>query len=142
MKINYAEHTIVITKKEERAAGKVGTSEYAAFLEVRRNFPDFSITIQEPKKRDTYKGLTFEYMETYIQKKKAKGEDMSQIEKEFADLTKKSADFDKTASYGEVKTWFLSKFPEIENFEAQQKRKEIIQTAKTTIKTRKENRAA
>ena len=142
MKINYTENTIVITKKEERAVSKVGSPEYLAFLEVRKSFPDYSISVQEPKKRDTYKGLTFDYMENYIQKQKKDGKDMSVIEAEFIELTKKSADFDRTATYGEVKTWFLSKFPEIENFEAQQKRKEIIKTAKNTLQTRKESRVA
>ena len=87
------------------------------------------------KKVDHFKGLTYEYMENYI---KDNRESLLSI---FYALCGRDEEGNKVklaaaASYGEVRMWFLTEFPEIEQMSADVK--EII---KETRKTR-ENRVA
>ena len=70
-------------------------------------------------KVDTYKGLTYEYMENYI--KKHDDAQMS-IMNEYLTLRGKSDEAKEKLlnphSYNEMKKWFLNKFSEIDEFRA------------------------
>ena len=80
MTINYSSRTILLTKKFAKAAEKFGSDEYKDFQEARRDNPTFKVVIVARKaadKKDSYKGLTYEYMEKYI---KAHDEDGSIME--------------------------------------------------------------
>lgn len=118
MTVNFERMTIVMTKAEAKDAGKFNSEKYNELLEIRSQFPNFRIVTKEtPKKRDAYKGLTYEYMEKYI-KDHAK-EDQT-IMDEFNTMrgyeNGKKAEFVEVATYGEVKAWFLLKFPEISQY--------------------------
>ena len=70
MRINLTERTIVLTKKEMTAASRYGSDAYKELQNARRDNPGFEIvTITRTVKtqRETYKGLTYEYMERYIE---------------------------------------------------------------------------
>ena len=70
MKINLTERTIVLTKKEMTAASRYGSDAYKELQNARRDNPGFEIvTITRTVKtqRETHKGLTYEYMERYIE---------------------------------------------------------------------------
>ena len=74
MFINEKKHTIELSKKEAKAAAKFGTAEYKNLQEARRDYPTFSVKTVSQKpatKKNTYKGLTYEYMEMYIETKDA-----------------------------------------------------------------------
>ena len=66
MKINEKKFTIEITKTFAQKASRVGSPEYFELLEVRHNFPKFKVVVNQTKSKDSFKGLTYEYMETYI----------------------------------------------------------------------------
>ena len=69
MIINYAAHTITLTKKEMTAASRFGSDEYKELQTARRDYPGFTVTTAIRKvntQRETYKGLTYAYMEKYI----------------------------------------------------------------------------
>ena len=120
MTINYTTHTIMMTKKFAKAAEKFGSEEYKNLQEARRDNPNFKIVVVSRKtttKKDTYKGLTYSYMETYI---KAHDDDQHSIMAEYEMLrgiseAAKEA-LAKPCSYNEVKTWFLKTYPAIANF--------------------------
>ena len=66
MTINSAARTISLTKKEMTAASRFGTVEYQNLQAARRDYPGFevvTITRKVKTTRETYKGLTYDFME-------------------------------------------------------------------------------
>ena len=131
MTINYSSRTIQLTKKFAKAAEKFGSDEYKNLQEARRDNPTFKIVVVSRKtssKKDTYKGLTYSYMETYI---KAHDDNKKSIMAEYEMLrgiSKAAKDaLAEPCSYNEVKNWFLKKFTEIADFHKM--REELLKTA-------------
>ena len=117
MKINEKKFTIEVTKSFAQKASRVGSPEYYELLEVRHNFPKFKVVVNQTKSKDSFKGLTYEYMKKYIQTHDdEKGSNMAV----FMELRGKSEEADEaqadSMSYGEIKLWFLDTYPEIKNF--------------------------
>ena len=112
---NHMTKKIEMTKTEAKAAGKPNTAEYNTLLELMKNFPGYQIEIVKSagKKVDRFKGLDYAYMENYI-----KSHDASKLETfyELRGLDKdgKKIGMAAAATYGEIKMWFLTQFPEIE----------------------------
>ncbi len=106
IKINDKNHTIEITKKFAAAAKRFGTHQYDDLQTVRRDYPKYRvITKCAKKKTDGFKGLTYDYMETYIQTKHPD---------RMAEFTRlmESNDKDENLSYFEIKQWFLGYYKE------------------------------
>ena len=128
MNANLMTKKIEMSKKEAKAAGKIGTPEFEELKSYMKEYPNFEILIKAPAKRKVeFRGLTYEYMVTYI--KKHDNED-GEIMAEFNDLIaldKKNkvagAEHLEAASYIEVKKWFLAKFPEIKNYKEEHQKK-------------------
>lgn len=115
MKANIVTSTIEMTKTEAAAAGKLNSAEFADLKQLRETFPTYKIMIVKPaaKKVDHFKGLTLKYMEDYIKRHN------KDVLVEFYKLCGKDESGEKaelaaTATYGEIKMWFLTEFPEIE----------------------------
>lgn len=127
---------IEMTKTEAAAAGKLNSGKFNELKSLREMFPTFQITVVNPaaKKVDHFKGLTFNYMENYIQLHNAA------VLTDFYKLCGKDENGKKTelaatATYGEIKMWFLDKFPEIEQMSADVA--EIIKNARASRAARK-----
>ena len=130
--INDKNRTIEITKKFANAAKRFGTAEYEELKAARADFPKYRVEVKTvSKKADCFKGLTYDYMKSYINKKifdrakeiekvndpEAKNE-YEAILKEFYTLCGKTEDgeeqkFAAAATYGEIKKWFLDQFSEL-----------------------------
>ena len=128
MNANYVKGIIEMTAKEAKAAGKIGTQEFKNLQTLRRLNPGFAIEVvksSRSKKKENFKGLTFEYMEKYI---KGHDDEQGSIMKEYEDLRAISdeamAACAEAASYGEIKMWFLKKYPAIAEFH--KKREELL----------------
>ena len=118
MKINEKKLTIEVTKSFYQKANRVGTPEYHELMEVRRNFPMYRVVVKQTKSKDSFKGLTYAYMEKYILAHDDKeGSNMAV----FNELRGKGDDAEgamaDSMSYGEIKLWFLDTYPEIKNFD-------------------------
>lgn len=118
--ISYTTNTIDITKKFAEAAGKFGSKEYRELQEVRRDNPGFTINVIANKKKTTknnFAGLTFKYMESYIE---AHDDKDKTIMAEYLKLRGKSEEAmeigAKSASIFEIREWFFRQFPEIKEF--------------------------
>ena len=115
MYANLMTKKIVMTKTEAKAAGKPNTTEYNALLDLMKNFPGFQMEIVKStaKKVDRFKGLDYDYMENYI---KSHNSELLEIFYELRGLDEdgKKVSMAASATYGEVKMWFLTQFPEIE----------------------------
>lgn len=126
IRINNQKHTIEITKQFSKAAQYYGTKEYETLQKARRDYPNYHVEVKtSAKKADCFKGLTTDYMESYIKSRIEKSEDDPEAKKEYESILtdffllcgkdengekKKIAEI---ASYGELKMWFLAKFPEL-----------------------------
>ena len=122
--LNHENRTIEITKQFKKAACRFGSEEYRAIKEAVDAHPNYRVVTKTVKRTDSYKGLTFDFMEKYI---KAHDDENKSILAEFNELRAKSEEavamgFD-SMTYGEIKKWFFETVPEIEAF---QKRREAI----------------
>lgn len=129
MTINFTNNTIEMAKTESKAASKFGSDMYKQLQEARRDYPTYTVVIKATSsKRENLKGLTYDYMEKYIKKH---DDDNCSVMKEYKMLRGKTDDvLASSVSYGEVKEWFLAKFPEIADFH--KKREEILDAIKTS----------
>ena len=119
MKINMYEHTIVLTKKEMTAASRYGSDAYKELQNARRDNPGYEVIIaaREVKtQRETYKGLTYEYMEKYIKTHDEEGT----IWREYMIFRGKPLDekdlIPVPYTYREMRKWFLDKYEDVAKF--------------------------
>ena len=135
MKINQKNRAIEMSKKFAKAAAVFGSVEYKQLQEVRRDYPDFRVVTVSRKttgKKETFKGLTYEYMELYIQKH---DDEEKSIMAEYLMLRGKTDEAEEALAesftYLEMKDWFLKKFPEIKQYKENHDKKvqEILAAA-------------
>ena len=118
MNANLFSRKIEMTKSEAKAAGKIGTDEFKMLREYMEMYPGFEVQIKAPSKRKAeFRGLTYDYMKSYIQKH---DDENGTIMAEFRELTAQDkkdkiegAEHLEAVGYFDVKQWFLAKFPEI-----------------------------
>lgn len=116
MNIDFNTKTLTLTKKESKMAGKLNSEIYNKIADFRKNFPDYRIIVNTPTKRtDALKGLTYEYMEKYIESHDGAEENMKEYR--FLRGFEVKDGVQKTASYGQVRKWFLATYPEIEEYQ-------------------------
>ena len=121
MNANLMTKKIEMSKKEAKAAGKIGTPEFEELKNYIAIYPGFEVLIKAPAKRKVeFRGLTYEYMKNYIKKHDDEdGKIMAEFNALIA-LDKKNkvegAEHLEAAGYLDVKKWFLAKFPEIREY--------------------------
>lgn len=116
--VNRKMRTLEITKKFDKASSKYGSDEYNELQNALAQNAGFKVVVKSStsKKKETYKGLTYEYMEKYI---KAHDEDGSIMEeyKMLRGIGEEAEEaFAVSLSYHEMKEWFLSTYPAIADF--------------------------
>ena len=127
IRINETNRTIEVAKAFYKEASKFGTDEYRMLKEARNDFPTFKVEVKKAGKRSaTFKGLTISYMRDYIK------EHGSENMKDFNilcgyDESGEKVDLVALASYGEIKAWFLKKYPEFKEYT--KKVHEVLQSA-------------
>ena len=136
MNANLFSRKIEMTKIEAKAAGKIGSEKFKELREYMEMYPGFEVQIKAPSKRKVeFRGLTYDYMKSYIQKH---DDENGTIMTEFRELTAQdkknkveSAEHLKSANYSAVKKWFLKQYPEIKKFKEDhdKKIKEILKAA-------------
>ena len=118
MKINEKKNTIEITKTFAQKASRVGSPEYYELLKVRQENPSCTVEVKQTKSKDSFKGLTYEYMKKYIL---AHDDEEGSIMAIFHEMRGTIVEGDdelqaESLTYGEIKMWFLDTYPEIKNF--------------------------
>ena len=125
--INDKNKTLVITKKFEKAANRYGSEEYAELKAARQDFPTYKIVVNKTATKNQNKGLTYDFMEKYIDAHDKDGF----VKGQFEVLLAKSEEAEElgatAAAYNEVKEWFFDTYPAFAEF---QKRREAILGAK------------
>jgi len=124
MNANLETKKIEMTKNEAKEAGKLNTDKFHELRQYMAMYPTFEIQIKAPSKRKVeFRGLTYEYMKSYIQKH---DDENGTIMAEFRELIAQDkkdkvegAEHLEAAGYLDVKKWFLAKFPEIKDYKEQ-----------------------
>ena len=113
-------NAIEMTKKFAKAAAKFGSPEYKQLQEARKDYPTFSVvtvTRKTTTKKNTYKGLTYEYMEMYIEKHDDEDKSIMAEYLMLRGMTDEAEEaLAESFTYLEMKDWFLTKFPAIKSF--------------------------
>lgn len=107
IRINAAKREIVITKAFAKEAEKFRSDAYNELRDAKLENPTYKVVVNKASKRDSMKGLTFKFMEQYVEKNGTE----AQLD-EYKTMTK-NEDGIQSMSYGEVKGWFLAYFPEV-----------------------------
>ena len=113
LKINHETRTLVMDKTFAKAASFVGSNEYNLLQSARRDYPSYQVTLRTIKKKadkESYRGLTYEYIENYIAN--------------HADCKVRMEEYKALRLYAEchsirfphIKKWFLETFPEVAEF--------------------------
>ena len=115
--INYERKTIEITNAFSKKAKVYNSEEYKELVDACQKFPTYVLTIVENKRsnrnnKESYKGLTFDFMENYI---KTHSENKEEDLKALRQMTGKVNDgeLENKKCYPDIKKWFLAKFDEL-----------------------------
>ena len=143
--LNTKNFAIEMDKKFAAAAANVFSAEYEKLQEVRRAYPNYKVvTVARKEKTSGTSGLTFEFMELYIEQH---DDEEQSIMAEFKAL--RATDDESKAlgmkgeSYLMIRAWFLNTYPEVENVAAKREKllKDIREKRASAVKAKKEAEA-
>ena len=112
--VNFAENTIVATKTTLKKASVPNSAEYKALMKLMKQNATFAIVEKEIKKatgKETYAGLTKDFIKEYIT-----------IQSNSADLTEQFKKAFEMGKFPLVRKWFLNTF---KNFNMEKAKEEI-----------------
>lgn len=118
LKVNHEKREIVMDRTFAKLSMDTRSEEYAHLQTVRRDYPDYKVitkTIKQNPNKETYKGLTYEYMTNYILTHETEENALAVI-KEFNEMRVISNCHRQGLRYPTIKRWFLDKYPAIEEF--------------------------
>ena len=118
LKINHENRTLVMDRTFAKAASFVGSNEYNLLQDARRDYPSYQVTLRSIKKKEdkeSYRGLTYKYMEDYIRTHANAAPNMAEFQQQLL-LAKCHS-----IRYPNIKNWFLAKYPEVKQFGLQKK---------------------
>jgi len=128
LKIDFANRTIIMDREFAKNASNTFSAEYQKLQAVRAENPDFTVvrkTIKKNPKKESYKGLTYQYMEDYITMHEPK-ESRKAVLDEFYEKRLISQCHSQAFRYPVIKQWFLERYPEIMEFGIETKEELVI----------------
>ena len=126
--IDFATNTIMMDRTFAEKCRDTRSTEYEHLQRVRQDYPQFTVQRREIKKntnKETYAGLTYEYMERYIVTHE-EGEERDAVLAEYGELRLISECHKRSRRYPTNKKWFLAKYPQIAEFGMEQDQQEEI----------------
>lgn len=113
LKINHENRTLVMDRTFAKAASFVGSNEYNLLQDARRDYPSYQVTLRSIKKKEdkeSYRGLTYKYMEDYIRSHANAAANMAEYHQQrlLAECH--------SIRYPNIKKWFLAMYPEVVQF--------------------------
>lgn len=118
LKIDFAKEQIIMDRTFAQKVTDTSSAEYRHLQEVRRDYPDYKVVLRKIKKnpnKETYKGLTYDYMRNYILTHEDDKNALIVLA-EFSEMRQISRCHSQAKRYPVIKNWFLEKYPEIKNF--------------------------
>ena len=123
--IDFNNSEIIMDRAFAKNAKIVGSDQYNLLQGARRDYPTYSVTqrtIRKNPNKESYRGLTYDYMREYII---GHSDDITLREFEEKVLISKCH----SIRYPEIKKWFLNTFPEIEEFNSKKQKQTELQVA-------------
>lgn len=118
MRVFYAEGIIELNTTFAKMMQNPLSDEYALLQKTRMENPTFAVRRRQIKKnpnKDTYKGLTYPYMEYYISTHE-EGDNVQKVLDQFKELKLIAQCHGKRYRYSTIKKWFLAKYPDVAKF--------------------------
>ena len=115
LRFDHDARCIVMDRTFYKNSSNIRFEEYAMLQRARQDYPTYTPVIKRIKRnpdKETYKGLTYAYMERYIESH----ENAVEIMTEYRELRLISECHCKARRYPKIKKWFLKKYPEVEKF--------------------------
>lgn len=120
--IDRVNHRICLSRDFERRAANAESEEYTLLQSVMSQYPKYTLhrgVIRKKENKESYKGLTYLYMEDYIS---LYGSESDREEYQKMRLLSQCH----TVRYPAIKEWFLQKYPEVKQYGA---KKEFLSEA-------------
>ena len=115
LRIDHKSRAIVMDRLFAKNSCNVRFKEYNLLQRVRHDYPSYEVVVRHIKRnpnKETYRGLTYAYMERYI----ASHANAEVIMAEYRELRLISECHCKARRYPKIKKWFLKTYPEVELF--------------------------
>lgn len=123
LRVNSNARVLVMDRTFAKYAANVRNEEYAILQQARQDYPTYAVVTRRIKRnpnRETYAGLTYQYMENYILSHEG-ADTVDVVMAEYRELRLISECHCKARRYPAIKSWFLKKYPEIEKFGQEKK---------------------
>ena len=120
IKIDFDNRQIMVSRPFAIRAANPAFAEYRQLTDIQIAYPDYTIKVRTIAKanNDHHKGLTYSYMEYYISTHKNADERMA----EYNEMRLRAECH--SMKYGHIKKWFLSAYPQIDDFTPEDFQKE------------------
>ena len=112
-------HSLVLTKSFAAKAAIFGSDEYKMLQEARRDYPGYKVTVGKTKNKEqknAFAGLDYDYMEKYIAAHDKDGSILAEYQMLRGESEEAKAIQAGSASFLEIRSWFLKTFLAIEAF--------------------------
>ena len=116
--VKYAENVIEMNTTFAKMMQNPLSDEYVLLQRTRQDFPTFAVRRRQIKSnpmKDTYKGLTYEYMKMYIKTHESK-ENVQDVLDYLDEQILISKCHGQRLRYPTIKKWFLAKYPAVAKF--------------------------
>ena len=138
LKIDFEKRVIIMDRTFAKNVENTNSEEYAHLQQVRKDYPTFAVQKKQIKRnanKESYKGLTYDYMRTYIFTHEPK-ETKKDVLEEMILISKCHSN---AKRYPVIKNWFLEKYPEVKEFgmkkpEEKKVVAEIVETNEVALK--------
>ena len=118
LRLDHDARCIVMDRTFYKNSSNIRFDEYSMLQRARQDYPAYTPVIKRIKRnpgKETYKGLTYTYMENYIQTHEG-ADTVEAVMAEYRELRLISECHGKARRYPAIKKWFLKKYPAIEQF--------------------------
>lgn len=116
--VDHINANIIVSSAFMKKIENPSSAEYAQLQAVRRDYPEFVLTVRQFKKntkQERYRGLTYAYMREYIKAHESK-ENVEAVLVVFDEKINTSKGHSTSRRYPVIKEWFLKRYPEFTEF--------------------------
>ena len=134
LRLDHAKGRIIMDRTFAKYAEDTRSEEYRHLQSVRQDYPTYTVIrkqIKKPAHKESYKGLTYDYMRTYITNHEPK-ETKDAVSKELEDMIEISKCH--SIRYPTIKKWFLAKYPEVAGFGVAEEKKDEAESKSEEVK--------
>ena len=123
LRINHENRQIIMDRTFAKNASDTRSAEYQHMQKVKQDYPTFEVIRKQIKRnpaKESYKGLTYEFMRNYISTHEPK-ETVNDMLAAFDEMLLISRCH--SIRYPRIKEWFLKKYPNIEEYALKEDKK-------------------